>query len=346
MRPKNYAVVVGLILLAMSSLSAETIRVTAKRANIRLHPDANSTVLVTVDAGTVLEADEKSGPWYRVLLPPDSNGFRRSGYILESLVEGVPEAPRATKLPETPNAPQGAQPTERAAQPQTQSTPSQEGPTVSKLGGAPTTKATGPPPLSDAEVEQAILQGQSLGIKKVGVQLRIQPKGIRALRWLVEPVWAPGSLTKGCVTLFGVRDWVQRAAAEAKTKYRPFSKSDLTPDDLRPVLRVFTDLDVSVVIRDTLKTVAAHPIERHPFSGVIPFSTGLATAGLEAVFTLEDVRRLLSSSKNGNEFLVTSAAVGEPTYTAFGQPSEAEHGDILEFNVIVKGDKLERLGIR
>ena len=91
---KKRSVFISAILLIMCfsgiNLAIELkLRVTVRRANIRLKPDINSQVISQVSQGTVLLAEEISGDWYRVKLPPDEMGIVVSGYIFHTLVEAV-----------------------------------------------------------------------------------------------------------------------------------------------------------------------------------------------------------------------------------------------------------------
>ena len=84
---------------------AETIkiRVIHEKADVFLKADLKSAILKTVKAGTMLDAEEKRGEWFRVVLPPDERGFSVTGYVHSSLVEV--ETPTEQVEPETPPLP-------------------------------------------------------------------------------------------------------------------------------------------------------------------------------------------------------------------------------------------------
>lgn len=76
------------------------VRVTASKANIRLRPTTQSTIVSAVPLGAVLEAIKKEGEWYFVKLPPDEKGIVVSGYIHQGIVEvieGLKEVEKAEK---------------------------------------------------------------------------------------------------------------------------------------------------------------------------------------------------------------------------------------------------------
>jgi opacity protein-like surface antigen len=90
----------GLLTVSLSgaATAAEFVVVAASRGPIRSAATANSTLVTAVEKGTRLEVVAKAGDWYRVLLPPDKQGTRLSGYIQASLVtaEGAkPASPAA-----------------------------------------------------------------------------------------------------------------------------------------------------------------------------------------------------------------------------------------------------------
>ncbi|HTV01452.1 MAG TPA: CsgG/HfaB family protein [Luteitalea sp.] len=66
---------------------ADTIRVVAAKANVRLNAVDTSPVMLALTAGTVLDEATREGAWFRVTLPADASGFRRVGYIAAALVE-------------------------------------------------------------------------------------------------------------------------------------------------------------------------------------------------------------------------------------------------------------------
>lgn len=71
------------------------IRISVKRANVRLKPTLQSQVIGTVLEDQVFEALQLTGDWYHISLPPDSSGFAVSGYVHKSVVKEVEEKARA-----------------------------------------------------------------------------------------------------------------------------------------------------------------------------------------------------------------------------------------------------------
>lgn len=67
------------------------VRIKADIAQLRLRPDVASPIVGQALPGTILVAEETTGEWYRLTLPPDENGFVISGYVQKSFVEVVPE---------------------------------------------------------------------------------------------------------------------------------------------------------------------------------------------------------------------------------------------------------------
>lgn len=65
------------------------IRVTAKRADVRLEPKPSSVLVAIVSAGIVVTPIEKTGAWYFVELPPNEEGDVIAGYIHQSQVEEI-----------------------------------------------------------------------------------------------------------------------------------------------------------------------------------------------------------------------------------------------------------------
>lgn len=70
-----------------SALAQETIRVVSPEASVRLNMEESSAVVAVVKIGTVLEVRSQNASWYGVVLPPDSTGVPRFGYISANDVE-------------------------------------------------------------------------------------------------------------------------------------------------------------------------------------------------------------------------------------------------------------------
>jgi len=81
------SIFLALVLLSVSNADAQTVRVVAGEAAVRLKPDPNSSVIATVPAGAILQVRSKEGFWYSVSLPAESQGVLRVGYISVTDVE-------------------------------------------------------------------------------------------------------------------------------------------------------------------------------------------------------------------------------------------------------------------
>ena len=64
------------------------IRVSAMSASVRLKPDLISPVVVNLTKGMSLNSYETEGDWFRVVLPPGTDGIVFIGYIAKSEVQG------------------------------------------------------------------------------------------------------------------------------------------------------------------------------------------------------------------------------------------------------------------
>src|SRR5262245_57357493 len=82
-----FAVVSLAVPMAAVPVQAETVTVTARRANVRRAPDLKSEVVASVAAGTVLQVEGKEGDWYKVRLEPAAGGRARTGDVSASLVK-------------------------------------------------------------------------------------------------------------------------------------------------------------------------------------------------------------------------------------------------------------------
>lgn len=90
------ATLVVVLLLAAPGAFAQTqkLRVKLGPANIYERPRTSSDIVMVAQEGTVLDVLNREETWYWVLLPPDGNGQRRSGYIAAYLVELIsPKGP-------------------------------------------------------------------------------------------------------------------------------------------------------------------------------------------------------------------------------------------------------------
>jgi len=93
-----FALILFVLVMATFVFSDDSqVRVTASKANIRLRPTTQSTIVSTVPLGAVLEVIKKEGNWYFVKLPPDKKGIVVTGYIHQSLVEIFEEIEKPVK---------------------------------------------------------------------------------------------------------------------------------------------------------------------------------------------------------------------------------------------------------
>jgi hypothetical protein len=122
-RPKIFSVFFLLLFMSiflMSSIGYAAkiqVRILVTKANIRLEPSTDSTIITSAPRGTLLDADPIEGNWYRVYLPPNASGVVVSGYIHMNLVEVVDSTPAAvqkqTVHKETPSREVSSQPVPR-----------------------------------------------------------------------------------------------------------------------------------------------------------------------------------------------------------------------------------------
>lgn len=102
MRGRLAPSILFLLVATTSWAQSQNVRVLATDAAIRLNPEQQSTVLMNVPPGTVLEVSgERRGEWYPVILPPDASGLRRSGYVLATAVEPVSQPGTRAATPAT-----------------------------------------------------------------------------------------------------------------------------------------------------------------------------------------------------------------------------------------------------
>ncbi|MBN1273432.1 MAG: hypothetical protein JXB26_14285 [Candidatus Aminicenantes bacterium] len=72
-----------------SSAQKLKIKVIVDQAKVYLEPILTSSVITNVPAGAVFEVQKTIGEFYEVNLPPDENGFVKSGFIQKSAVEEI-----------------------------------------------------------------------------------------------------------------------------------------------------------------------------------------------------------------------------------------------------------------
>jgi hypothetical protein len=99
------AIPVAVMLLGAAAGSApaqtSTIVRVVGRAPIMSRPSGDAQVVLTVDAGTLMDVVDSDGGWYWVTLPPDAARSRRRGWIQAKDVDVVnaPPASPATSAP-------------------------------------------------------------------------------------------------------------------------------------------------------------------------------------------------------------------------------------------------------
>ena len=92
MRFLKVSLILGILLFVTAGIAFSAdlkVRVTASKANIRLKPDTQSTIVTGVPLGAVLDVIKKERDWYYVKLPPDEKGIVVTGFLHESTVEVI-----------------------------------------------------------------------------------------------------------------------------------------------------------------------------------------------------------------------------------------------------------------
>ena len=79
--------ITGAMLVTTAEAADMKVMVKVGKAQIRLKPSFESTVVEEVPLGALLQSEGKDGEWFMVMLPPDEKGFIISGYIHESQVD-------------------------------------------------------------------------------------------------------------------------------------------------------------------------------------------------------------------------------------------------------------------
>lgn len=85
-------VLVSILLLSFSSISkAEALQVVVseKITPILMQPDENSEIILEVPEGTLLDATEKSGNWYRVTIPTGKASSQKTGFVSQDAVREI-----------------------------------------------------------------------------------------------------------------------------------------------------------------------------------------------------------------------------------------------------------------
>jgi opacity protein-like surface antigen len=103
MRVRNGVLAAIAVLFLTLEAQAETLRVTARAANLRATASTDSKIVTTVPQGTTLEVIETAGAWYKVKAPNGITGFAHKSVVS---ADGAPSAePTKPASPARPTAP-------------------------------------------------------------------------------------------------------------------------------------------------------------------------------------------------------------------------------------------------
>lgn len=91
--------------IVAASASAQTLRVTADRANLRDKPSTDGTIVTAVSKGDELEVLDKSGNWYHVRVKPSGAQGYVNALVVE-IVQGGSAAPATSSTPPSQVSPQ------------------------------------------------------------------------------------------------------------------------------------------------------------------------------------------------------------------------------------------------
>jgi len=132
------------------------------------------------------------------------------------------------------------------------------------------------------------------------------------------------------IRIYSPETWIAMRAEEATRKYMRFTRENITPEDLAPLLRVtvYPDMPKNMkargladsvkhaVVRDAGKTEAVQPINIEQFdeSRSNLFGAEVKRAGAHVTFDLEEVMRLSAKDPKG-EFLITIVGESESEKT-------------------------------
>lgn len=109
----------SLLLTVVIGEAAELkLRVKVPNANIRLKPATESMIILQAPVGAILKSVGTVGEWYKIDLPPDKDGVVVTGYIHQTMVEVMEEAPQAPEVVQPPQVRE--QPIQRTPPPVTQ----------------------------------------------------------------------------------------------------------------------------------------------------------------------------------------------------------------------------------
>lgn len=123
----RHGVLAGIAVLFLTlGAQAETLRVTARAANLRATASTDSKIVTTVPQGTTLEVIETTGSWYKVQAPNGMTGFvHQSVAVAEGVSPAEPATPtQPAEAARKPQVEEPAKPKAEAPQaPRPQTTP-------------------------------------------------------------------------------------------------------------------------------------------------------------------------------------------------------------------------------
>ena len=73
--------------LQSDSQKQNQVRVIKNNAVLQIKPKNDAVIIKKLPLGVLLEVDEELGDWLKITLPPDSDGFILTGYLLRSFTE-------------------------------------------------------------------------------------------------------------------------------------------------------------------------------------------------------------------------------------------------------------------
>jgi hypothetical protein len=169
-----------------------------------------------------------------------------------------------------------------------------------------------------AKLEASIAAGAKE--RKHDFSLDLQDTGRGLMRGLMAMNGDRPTIGEGySLRVFTPLMWISQQASAAATEYRTFGVGDVTPDDLRAVLRVIVKPDVPtgalpsdgasvkhVVLRDAKKRQAVQPlnVEKWGVEAKNNLGASFSYEGVVAEFDLSQVAQLQAADSKG-EFFVT-----------------------------------------
>ena len=115
--PLIFALLLLLALPVLAQTGKGRVRIIVESASLRLEPQPDSKIVTSIPMGAVLDFTLQSGEWFLVELPRNQQGITITGYLHQSHVEVLSQAPRQQQA--TPPPP----PVQTQPQPQPQTQP-------------------------------------------------------------------------------------------------------------------------------------------------------------------------------------------------------------------------------